>query len=77
MALQSAETGCTLKVIETERRTLVWTSAPCKLPQFQLRYDVQHEVVGSTVLAPLVTLFLSRSWVLRQYLEDNLFSVFN
>ena len=42
----------TLKVIERERRTCLWTSAPCTLHPFQLRYDVQHEVDGgSTVFA--------------------------
>ena len=44
--LQLVETGYTPKVFERKRQTLVWTSAPCTLHRFQLRYHMQHEVFG-------------------------------
>ena len=65
VALQLVETGHTLKVIERERRTFLWTSAPSTLPWFQLRYDVQHEVDGFHSLCSLPLLFLSRMGVAR------------
>ena len=46
VALQVVEAGYTLKVIERERRTFLWTSAPCTLHRFQLRHDAQNEVDG-------------------------------
>ena len=54
MVLQLVETGYTLKVIESERRPFLWTSAPSTLPRFQLRFDVHNtKLMGFTVFASL------------------------
>ena len=66
VVLQFVETGYTLKVIERERRTFVWTSALCTLPGFNFAVSYNLKLMGSTVGASLATLFLSWSRVLRR-----------
>ena len=62
-------------VVELERRTCVWTSAPCTLPGFNFAMTYNTKLMGSTVFASLAMLFLSRTRGLRGGYAALFFSV--